>query len=199
MVLSWRSLHTWLGVAAFLPLLLTISSGFAYRLLRDGVGVGKPSVQWLMAVHTLSLLSLQAVYPLLVAVFAFGLALSSLPMRPIRRLLAAPSLTRLRALLIPDVWSARTQHRALTMGLTLPLLLTAVTGAVWTIQRHWLGAAKADVRYLMAIHQGSMFGSALLYTSLVFGLSLLGLLPGLMLVRSVAALLPRQVRAKVRS
>ena len=197
---SWRWTHTWLGVAACLPLFVTIATGFLYRFGRDVLGFSKPSMQWLMAVHSLSILSLQHLYPLLMAVVAFALVLTSLPLRPFQQLAANPSLLSLRRFLLPDTWTPRTQHRALTLVLAAPLLLSAVTGAVWTVQKHWLGMGKADIGYLMGIHQGSVFGSALLYTAALFLLSCLALTPGLLLVPSLAAAFtPRQPLAKQRS
>ncbi len=46
-----RQWHRWLAPFVLLPLLLTLSSGMAYRLARDWGGVSRDQVHWLMALH----------------------------------------------------------------------------------------------------------------------------------------------------
>ena len=50
--LAWiRRLHTAVAPIVVLPLLLTVCSGMAYRLLKDWGGLGRDQVHWLMVLH----------------------------------------------------------------------------------------------------------------------------------------------------
>jgi hypothetical protein len=46
-----RQWHRWTAPFVLLPLLLTLSSGMAYRLARDWGGVSRDQVHWLMVLH----------------------------------------------------------------------------------------------------------------------------------------------------
>ena len=46
-----RRLHGALAPVVLTPLLLTVCSGVAYRLLKDWGGLGRDQVHWLMVVH----------------------------------------------------------------------------------------------------------------------------------------------------
>lgn len=47
----WRRLHADLAPLVLLPLLLTVSTGLAYRLLRDWGGLAKDQTHVLMVLH----------------------------------------------------------------------------------------------------------------------------------------------------
>ncbi|MFZ9849847.1 MAG: peptidase [Vulcanococcus sp.] len=46
-----RRLHGAVAPLVLTPLLLTVSSGMAYRLLKDWGGLGRDQVHWLMVLH----------------------------------------------------------------------------------------------------------------------------------------------------
>jgi len=46
-----RDLHGAVAPLVVVPLLLTVSSGMGYRLLRDWGGLGREQTHWLMVVH----------------------------------------------------------------------------------------------------------------------------------------------------
>ena len=46
-----RRLHTALAPVVLTPLLLTVASGMAYRLLKDWGGLERDRVHWLMVLH----------------------------------------------------------------------------------------------------------------------------------------------------
>jgi hypothetical protein len=46
-----RRLHAAVAPLVLAPLLITVSSGVAYRLLKDWGGLGRDQVHWLMTVH----------------------------------------------------------------------------------------------------------------------------------------------------
>lgn len=46
-----RRLHGALAPVVLMPLLLTVCSGMAYRLLKDWGGLGRDQVHWLMVLH----------------------------------------------------------------------------------------------------------------------------------------------------
>ena len=46
-----RRLHGAMAPLVLTPLLLTVCSGMAYRLLKDWGGLGRDQVHWLMVVH----------------------------------------------------------------------------------------------------------------------------------------------------
>lgn len=48
---GWRELHRTLAPVVVLPLLLTVSTGLGYRLLRDWGGLGRDQAHVLMALH----------------------------------------------------------------------------------------------------------------------------------------------------
>ena len=50
-LLKLRRWHAWLAPVVLAPLLLTVSSGMAYRLLRDWGGWGRDQAHWLMVLH----------------------------------------------------------------------------------------------------------------------------------------------------
>jgi uncharacterized iron-regulated membrane protein len=46
-----RSWHAAMAPVVLAPLLLTVLSGMAYRLLKDWAGLGRDQVHWLMVLH----------------------------------------------------------------------------------------------------------------------------------------------------
>lgn len=46
-----RQLHRWVAPIVLIPLLITLSTGMAYRLLKDWGGLERDQVHWLMTLH----------------------------------------------------------------------------------------------------------------------------------------------------
>lgn len=46
-----RQLHRWVAPFVLIPLLITSTTGMAYRLLKDWGGVERDQVHWLMTLH----------------------------------------------------------------------------------------------------------------------------------------------------
>jgi uncharacterized iron-regulated membrane protein len=62
-----RKLHRAIAPLAFIPLLITVTTGLAYRLSKDWFGCSRDQVHWLMSLHEAEYLgaSLEPVYVLL--------------------------------------------------------------------------------------------------------------------------------------
>jgi hypothetical protein len=71
--------------------------------------------------------------------------------------------------------------------LILPLWMTAMSGALYTVYRYYLRAPKADLSFLLSVHQGSAFTSPVLYTAVMLALFLASALPGALLLPFVTA------------
>ena len=189
--MAWtaRYLHSTLALPILLPLLITITTGFAYRFARNTLDYPKPSVHWLLSLHTGSIAGLAALYPLIVAALLLALAvtgaqLSSLAVMA-RRLAAGRWDVWTGVVGWPAVWSWRLVHRGVTAVVMAPLMLTAVTGAVWTVQQYWLGYGRKESGWLMSLHQGGFIGSTVGYTGVVFVLTLVALGTGITLLPGV--------------
>ena len=51
LLVQFRRLHGAMAPVVLAPLLLTVSSGMAYRLLKDWAGLSRDQVHWLMVLH----------------------------------------------------------------------------------------------------------------------------------------------------
>ena len=186
---TFRYIHSTIAVVAVLPLLLTLLTGFAYRFSRGVLHSEKANVKWLMDLHTMSTLSLHTVYPLLVALLtcimaATGVQLGSLA-KALQRLRAGRAGAWSAVISLPTKYNLRTVHRISTTLLLLPLALTALTGAVWTVQQHYLAYPREQSSWLMYIHQGSYLSEIrgpVIYTASLLLLTLPALLSGLTLL-----------------
>lgn len=79
---SARRVHLWCAWITALPLLLSVSSGMAYRICRT-LGAEKLQVRWLLRVHTLEVLGLRSYYPLLLFTMVLSLLLTGFTMTAI--------------------------------------------------------------------------------------------------------------------
>lgn len=107
-----RSIHGWLAFGAFFPLALTVltgrlhhmrtpnnksivyimssrtidlCTGMSYRIARAWLLYEKEQVHWLMDVHQMSVLGLEAVYPLLVGGLLLTMVLSGVQLMSLRQ------------------------------------------------------------------------------------------------------------------
>jgi len=72
LLVAIRRLHAAVAPLVLLPLLLTVTSGMAYRLLKDWGGLGRDQVHWLMVLHEGEWLG-QAAEPVYVLLNGLGL------------------------------------------------------------------------------------------------------------------------------
>ena len=172
--LTARKLHNALALVCILPLTLSVLTGLLYRISRNVFLVEKSSVVWLMRVHTLRIVGLHSVWPLLLAVLTVLLILSALPLTAIGTavrsvlslcrkkasqyrsapiVLSAPSgastlavccCGRRLASMLPAACNSRAVHRWLGLALALPLGTSAVTGAAYTWLVEWRGADQEE-------------------------------------------------------
>ena len=187
---SSRSIHSALALPLVAPLLLTISTGFGYRFARNVLQYERSSVQWLMSLHSMSIVWLGGVYPLLVAAAVLTAAVTGVPLSSIgtvwRRFRAGHRGDVLTGVIgLPDAFSLRFVHRTITACFLLPLVLTSLTGAVWTVQQYYLGHTRKQSSYLMDLHQGTQLtGSPVAYTAVLFVSTLVALASGYTLIPS---------------
>ena len=187
---TFRFIHSTVALLAVLPLLLTLVTGFAYRFSRGVLHSEKADVKWLLELHSMSTLSLHSVYPLLVALLTFVMAASGMPLGSLakawQRLRAGRSGVWSAFVSLPTKYNLRTVHRLSTTILVLPLCITALTGAVWTVQQQYLSYPREQSSWLMYIHQGGYLASdsrgPVLYTALLLLLTLPALLSGVTLL-----------------
>lgn len=174
-----RSIHSAVALPIIAPLLLTILTGFTYRFTRNVLHYDKSTVQWLLSLHTMSLVGLGAVYPLLVTSAVVVAAVTGVPLSSMgtvwRRLMAGNWDVVTGVIGLPTTLNARVVHRAVTATVMLPLLVTALTGAVWTVQQYYLGHTRSQLAYLMSLHQGDFTGSVVVYTGVLLVLTLIAL------------------------
>lgn len=52
-------------------------------------------------------------------------------------------------------------HRKIALISILPLLITALTGVIYRLLRHWVGIPKPQISFLLAIHEGRYLGEIL--------------------------------------
>ena len=72
--------------------------------------------------------------------------------------------------LLPKAITSRWAHRTAGMVLIVPLLITAITGAMYTIAKSWLYLEKEQYRILMYLHEGRYIESTgTVYVFLVGG------------------------------
>lgn len=94
----------------------------------------------------------------------------------------------------------RKLHRKIAPILFIPLVLTALTGTIWSIVVNWLHIDEEAVDILMNIHQGEYLGSQLrpIYVLLV-GLGLLGLIvTGLITIKRTGRRPPARERISLK-
>ena len=186
--MAWtsRSIHSALALPIIAPLLLTILTGFTYRFARNVLHYDKPDVQWLMSLHSMSIAGLGGIYPLLVTAAVVAAAVTGVPLSLIgtvwRRIMAGRRDVLTGVVGLPTALSLRFLHRVVTAAIAGPLLVTALTGGVWTVQQYYLGHTRKQSGYLMGLHQGSFTGSTVLYTAVLFVCTLVALGTGFTLI-----------------
>lgn len=167
-MMNLRQLHRKSAPILFLPLLLTALTGVVYRVGRTWFGLPEEVGDFLLDIHEGEFLgeALVPVYVLLVGLGLLGMLATGIVMVVKRK----PSKAQPKK-------DYRWIHRILAPLAFLPLLLSASTGIAYRVGREWFGLPREQASVLMAIHQGSYFGSVgrSIYVLLV-GLGLIALL-----------------------
>jgi len=141
---AFRKFHRFVAPWIFLPLLVTVITGMAYRLGRAWFDLGKVEGSTILHVHIGEWLGKWGSLAY-VTITALGLLA-----------LIATGATM--------IWKSRSKlpqrriHRVLGLILLLPLTATAVTGLAYRIGEQFFHMPEATEDLLMKIHQGSWLG-----------------------------------------
>ncbi len=169
--MNFRSLHRKIAPILFLPLLLSVLSGLAYRIGRSWFGLSNDFGELMMTIHEGRYLgqSLSPFYVLLVGLGLIGIVITGLNM-------LLPMLTSKRVAK-PAKPNPRSWHRWLAPIFFLPLLISASTGILYRLGKVWFNLPQAQTKLLIDLHQGTYFGESLRPLYILFvGLGLLGML-----------------------
>ena len=171
-----RPFHHRIAPWLALPLLVSLTTGLAYRIGRSWFAMDKPTGQKILDVHTGTVLG---EIPSHFYVAATGLGLLGLALS------GAWLLVKSRAPSGP-----RRLHRLAAWVVLVPLIATASTGLGYHFGEAWLGLDAKTLKLLMNIHQGSWLGPTYRpFYVLLVGLGLLWLVvSGLGMLRKKPAL-----------
>ena len=148
----------WLAV----PLLVTLSTGIAYRTGMTWFGMGKKAGGQLLEIHAGGWLgdAGSVIYVILNGAGLLGLVATGMYL-----------VLKSRAKNQPRVF-----HRVLGAVLLLPLATSAITGIAFKVGEDWLHLPDTTLGLLMKIHQGGWLGKAARpFYVLAIGIGLLGL------------------------
>jgi hypothetical protein len=79
MIRSFRKYHRLIAIAVFLPLILTVITGMGYIIFDEWLGQEKIG-EFLLRLHTLDIIGLESIYPLLIGLGLLGLLVTGLSM-----------------------------------------------------------------------------------------------------------------------
>lgn len=79
MIRAVRKYHRIIAIAAFLPLFLTVITGVGYTVFDEWLGLDEIG-DFLLEVHTMKILGLDSIYPLLNGLGLLGLIVTGLSM-----------------------------------------------------------------------------------------------------------------------
>jgi len=151
------------------PLIITAITGFSYRWGRNAFGIPKEDIGWLLNVHQarFSIESLPIFYTLFNAAGLLFLASSGYTM--IKSFVWNSTFT----------WRKPTSYRdyhqiVASLGI-ITLSITAATGVAFCWALDVLGMEPTAVKFLMTLHQGSIFPGLTLLWTLFNAFSLLSL------------------------
>ncbi len=153
-----RQVAPWLAV----PLLVTLSTGIAYRIGMAWFGMRKETGGRILDIHAGGWLgdTGSVIYVILNGAGLLGLVATGLYLVLTSRAKAQP----------------RIFHRILGAVFLLPLALSAATGIAFKIGDEWLHLPDSTLGLLMSLHQGSWLGKAVRpFYVLTIGIGLLSL------------------------
>eukprot|EP00743_Colponemidia_sp_Colp-15_P009629 GILK01010532.1.p1 GENE.GILK01010532.1~~GILK01010532.1.p1 ORF type:complete len:220 (+),score=11.80 GILK01010532.1:61-720(+) len=181
MLVTSRKLHRAVGFVACIPLFLIAVTGMVYGICRFNFQIEKESVVWIVRLHTGKLFGLGTIYPIvmgfcLLALLYSGISMSKLCQR--RKQLRLSS-------------SPRAAHNICALIACLPLTICAATGLVYRICTRIFAVESSEVKWMIHLHTGSVFGLETVFPFFA-GLSLLGMLvSGTPLLPAAASLLQK--------
>jgi len=138
-----RSLALWLA----LPLCVTLTTGLTYRVGRTFFGMGKPTGNFILDIHTGAWMGewLSVLY-----VLSTGLGLLAMAASGLKLLLSTRTKNRPRLF-----------HRILGAVLLLPLAASALTGIAYHLGVRLFKISESSQKLLMTVHEGGWMGPAL--------------------------------------
>jgi uncharacterized iron-regulated membrane protein len=152
--MNFRKLHRKIAPIVFIPLVLSASTGLAYQLGKNQLGMSSEMADSMISIHEGSFLGepLVPVYVLLVGMGLLAAIVSGLTLlqRTLKRLQSQPK---------KFTW--RNIHGWLSPIVFLPLALTASTGIAYRLGKDWFGLTNKQASIFMRLHQGSFLGSSL--------------------------------------
>ena len=157
-----RKIHRLAAPWLAIPLVVTLSTGIAYRTGMAWFGMGKKAGGWLLDIHAGGWLgdTGSVIYVILNGAGLLGLIATGLYLVLKSRTKGQP----------------RIVHRILGAVFLLPLATSAITGIAFKIGDEWLHLPDSTLGLLMSIHQGSWLGkTARPFYVLAIGIGLLGL------------------------
>lgn len=166
--MDFRKLHRKIAPILFLPLLLSATTGIAYRIGKTWFGLSNDVVEYLLVVHQGEYLGrpLVPVYVLLSGLGLLGLVITGLSMLRIKRQLQHHS-----------KWNLHWVHHCIATIVFLPLAVSAMTGVVFRLGKAWFNFPSEWAILLLNLHQGTYLGSQLrVFYILWVGLGLIILL-----------------------
>jgi hypothetical protein len=125
-----------------------------YRVLRAVFHVEKQYVSWLFGLHDLSIIGLGAYYPILLALLTVLLVITSIPLFVPHAVLILTRVAKGRRV-FRGTWNAAAAHRVAGYSALIPLLMYAVSGALYSLERYWGSADQAFMKQMMMWHQVS--------------------------------------------
>lgn len=176
-LLRWvRQWHQRIVLIFCIPLLISATTGLAYRLGRSWLGLSKDFGRAMMTLHEGRYLG-EGIVPIYVLVTGLGLLA-----------ILATGLVLLWGRPLPAAGRTRQVHHWVAALAILPLFITATTGIAYRLGRNWFGLSEEQAEIFMSLHQGNYWGEVgRPFYILILGLSLL------VLIGTGATLLPRRL------
>jgi uncharacterized iron-regulated membrane protein len=168
--MNFRILHRKIAPFIFVPLLLSATTGVAYRVGRSWFGLSDGFGEIMMTIHQGEFLGepLSPVYVLLTGLGLVAAIVSGVNM--LLKMRARKNTAR------PAEQTPRSLHRWLAPVFFLPLFVSATTGIIYSFGRS-LGLSTEQTQLMLRLHQGSYLGQPLrVFYVLLVGVGLLGLL-----------------------
>jgi uncharacterized iron-regulated membrane protein len=176
-MMNVRKLHRQVSPFLILPIFATALTGVVYRFSRR-LGIPDEVSQWIMKVHSGSFLSskLSLVYVLMVGSGLLGLIITGLVLWQKKRKAGASQTQQTQPHRPSSQLDWRQMHRLLAPLISLPLILTTLTGVAYPVSKAWFGWSYPETDRLMKLHEGAFLGPLKSFYVLWIGLGLIALL-----------------------
>jgi hypothetical protein len=203
---SWRTTHNLLAGITVYPLLFSVLTGFCYRIGRNVLKLEKASCNWLMDLHTLSIIQLHYIYPVIIAVMTITLIITGLPMSLFKNCcnlfnnnsLATPRTSINRGISAnssgPNPYlqqfyctTNRSAHRVISSLIAIPLFLTSITGLIFAILNYWFEIDRKQISILLYLHQGSYLKDAAIYIGILGILGFITIFTGFRMISYISS------------